>query len=84
MTDSTRDLLERVLALPLKDRAEVAARVLESLDEGHEDPAAVERAWREEIGRRVREIREGKVKTVPSDDVFARARAMLSARRRRA
>ena len=82
MTDTARDLLERVLALPVQERAEVAARVLESLDESHDDPAAVERAWREEIGRRVREIREGKVKAIPADEVFAHARELLARSRR--
>ncbi len=84
MTNAARDLLERVLALPVEERAEVAASVLRSLDEGNEDPEAVERAWRDEIGRRVREIREGKVKPIPSDEVFARARALLTERRHRA
>lgn len=84
MTDTARELLDRVLALPVEERAEVAARVLESLDEGHDDPVAVERAWREEIGRRVREIREGKVKAIPADEVLAHARETLARNRRRA
>jgi putative addiction module component (TIGR02574 family) len=49
MKDSER-LLSQVLELPESDRAELAARLLESLDPGN-DPA-IDDAWAEEIERR--------------------------------
>jgi putative addiction module component (TIGR02574 family) len=49
MKDSDR-LLNQVLELPESDRAELAARLLESLDSGS-DPV-IDDAWAEEIERR--------------------------------
>ncbi len=71
------DRLEaEVLELPPHQRARLAQRLIESLDEdAAEDPAAVERAWEEEIQRRLEEHRTGTVRTVPAADVFAEARS---------
>lgn len=78
MTRETEDLLERALKLPAEERASLAQQLIESLDEtGDEDPATVERAWAEEIKRRLREIREGHVKTIPWDEAMANARAAV-------
>ena len=82
MTQETRELLERALKLPPDDRAILAEALHASLDEeaddaeAPEDPA-VRAAWREELARRVRDLREGKVKPIPSDEVFAEARAVV-------
>lgn len=65
------------LALDRKDRAELYALLSESL-EGEELPRAEwEAAWGAEAHRRLQEIREGKVKGIPGDEVFRRARALL-------
>lgn len=73
--------LERVeaeaLELPPHERALLARRLIASLDGEGEDPAEVERAWEEEIHRRVEEYRSGAVLAVPASEVFARARARL-------
>lgn len=53
MTTSARKLLEEALALPVSDRAELAADLLASLD-GVAD-ADVEAAWDAEIARRARD-----------------------------
>ena len=37
----------------------------------------VEQAWRTEVGRRVSEIREGKVQGVPGEEVSARVRKLV-------
>ena len=61
-----RDVLNQALHLPPKQRARVAHELLTSLDEGPaEDPAAVERAWAEEIGRRLAAYDAGTEKAVP-------------------
>ncbi len=55
MTSRAQDLLREALALPLDERAGVAAELLASLDEAATDrPADVEAAWAEEIERRAR------------------------------
>ena len=78
MTRETEDLLERALRLPAEGRATLAQQLIESLDDaGDEGPAAVERAWAEEIKRRLREVREGHVKTIPWDEAMANARAAV-------
>ena len=73
------DRLEaEALELPTKQRAALAHRLIASLDDGpDDDPTEVELAWEEEIHRRLDAYRRGEVQTVPSSDVFAKARALL-------
>jgi len=59
-----------------QDRAELAAYLIDSLDEG-EDPDA-EAAWEAELGRRAEEIRSGNAPGEPAPEVFARLRARSS------
>lgn len=42
--------------------------------DGDEDPNEIELAWSEEIERRVKEIREGKVVPVSEEEFFRRLR----------
>lgn len=60
-----------------RERALPVHRLIASLDGGGDDPAEVERAWEEEIHRRLGEHRWGAVQAVPATEVFARARARL-------
>lgn len=74
------ELLEKALQLPSDEQERIARTLYENLaDEGEEDededPAEVEAAWAEEIKRRVDEIRNGTVETIPADEVFAEMRA---------
>lgn len=55
-------VLEDALALPVDERARVAARLIESLEAA--DDADADMAWRTEVARRVRELDEGSVETV--------------------
>lgn len=65
------------LELPSRERARLAHLLVASLDaEENEAPADVERAWSEEIERRLAEYRAGTVQPIPAEDVFA-ARARL-------
>lgn len=70
---STADLLAAAaLQLPLDARAALAARLIESLDERPlEDAAEVERAWEVEIGRRLEDLRAGRMKTRPVEEFLA-------------
>jgi putative addiction module component (TIGR02574 family) len=65
-------LESEVLSLPHEDRARLAQLILVSLEEDAADADSenVERAWAEEIGRRVAEVRSGAVKLIPGDEVF--------------
>ena len=56
-------LLEEALRLPEEERADLAARLIESLDP-QVDPDAGP-AWEDEVGRRVRELDDGSVRPVP-------------------
>jgi putative addiction module component (TIGR02574 family) len=57
----TEQLLAEVLDLPEQDRAEVAARILESLDDIHD--AGVDEAWARELERRAAAVDSGQVVT---------------------
>jgi putative addiction module component (TIGR02574 family) len=74
-----RQLEAEMLDLPARERARLAHRLLVSLDEEEpaDDPAEVERAWEEEIRRRLAEYDAGKVEAIPAAEVFAEARARL-------
>jgi putative addiction module component (TIGR02574 family) len=61
------------LALPRHARARIAELLIASLDEDSE----IERAWDEEVRRRVQEIRSGKAQTVPGEEVFKEIEDLL-------
>ena len=70
MTNAASTLLQQVLDLPEHDRAEIAARLLESLDET--DRTDVDEAWAQEIKRRCAALDSGDA--VTSDWQAFRAR----------
>ena len=69
MTALVDELSQRARALSPEDRARLADELLASLDE--DSSPDTEQAWEQEIGRRVKEIRSGKAKLIPADQVFA-------------
>ncbi len=81
MSSRAQQLLRDALALPLNERADVAAELLASLDEAKaEHPADVEAAWAAEIERRARRVMAGESTGVPWEDVRRRAEAELRRR----
>lgn len=80
MTSRARELLREALALPVDERADVAAELLASLDDGSEDPAEVEAAWAAEIERRARRVLAGGAAGASWQDVRARAESALRKR----
>jgi len=61
-----------------QDRWKLVARLIRELEPGDElSDAEVEKAWDEEVSRRLEEIDSGKVKAVPAEEVFARIQARL-------
>ncbi|MGH9361414.1 MAG: addiction module protein, partial [Thermoanaerobaculia bacterium] len=63
------DVLDHALELPEEERADLADRLLASLEE--EPDLEVEEAWRHEVARRLEELRSGAVKTIPWEEVRA-------------
>ena len=83
MGNHARELLEAVLALPKTERAELAAQIRASVDaedsggesdlRGEYQPEPeVEKAWSEEITRRVERVLRGEAKGIPGEVVKAR------------
>ena len=73
MTRPLKEELEHeLLALPRKERAHVALRLIRSLDEGVEEDVGA--YWKEELVRRSQEIASGKAKLIPAEEVIEKAR----------
>lgn len=70
----TKQIEKQVLALPADARVELVDRLVESLNPIDDE---VWNAWAPEIERRIADVRTGKVKTIPAEQVFAEARALL-------
>ena len=68
LTPQVADLLDKALALSTDERGVLIDRLVESLDDGPAD-AGVEAAWADEIKRRLDEIRSGKVKMIPGEEM---------------
>lgn len=65
------------LDLPVRERAQLVHRLIASLNEdADEDPEEVERAWEEEIRRRVAEVESGTAELIPAEEVFAELRRL--------
>jgi putative addiction module component (TIGR02574 family) len=75
MMQEAQELLKKALALPDKERADLAGTLIQSLDDTVDENA--EAAWQEEIVRRLEEVRSGKVKTISWSDVRQKGRALL-------
>lgn len=81
MTSRAQALLREALALPIDERADVAAELLASLDEASTgNSAEVEAAWAAEIEKRARRVMAGESKGIPWDDVRSRAEGELRKR----
>ena len=73
------ELLREAAELPENERAELAGRLLETLESEHEE--GVEAAWAEEIERRVRQLDAGEVRTIPWEQVRSELYARLNEER---
>jgi putative addiction module component (TIGR02574 family) len=73
MAGKPKDVAAEALLLPVKERAELASLLLDSLDELSEEEN--DQLWEEESERRYAAYKAGKIDAVPADEVFARLRA---------
>jgi len=69
ITPQVSEVLEKALTLSTHDRGLLIDRLIESLDERASEEG-VEAAWTEEIKSRVEEIRSGKAKMIPGEQVL--------------
>jgi putative addiction module component (TIGR02574 family) len=69
------NLLATALSLPVGERAQLAASLLQSLDS---TDAEYDSAWALEIERRVREIDAGRVTLIPWEQVIQSMRERLN------
>ena len=70
MSTDVREITAAALALSEEEREALVARLVESLD-GPPD-ADVERAWADEIARRLEDVRSGKEKGIPWEEARKR------------
>jgi putative addiction module component (TIGR02574 family) len=70
VTKAAEKILAEALTLDTRERADVAAKLLASLDSEPEEE--VEAAWAAEVARRIEEIETGRVELVPWEDVESR------------
>jgi putative addiction module component (TIGR02574 family) len=80
MTQRAQDLLREALALPVDERADVAAQLLASLDDEDVATEDIEAAWAVEIEKRARRVLSGQSEGLPWEDVRRRAEAELRKR----
>ncbi len=76
MTMLLQEITDKALNLPLEERAELALKLIESLEDIEKEE--VETAWKIEIEKRVDEIKSGTAKGRPAEDVLAEIRAAYS------
>ena len=72
---NTETIEETVLHLPMQQRAELAHKLLLSLEEVSEDEIA--QAWHTEAIRRAAELDSGQADTVSAEEVRAAAQTLL-------
>ena len=76
MVEEVRKIVEQALKMPARERAEIAQRLLESLD--RQMDIDVESAWQSEVERRISELDSGQVACIPWEEV--RERLMRNSR----
>jgi putative addiction module component (TIGR02574 family) len=73
MARELKDIAAEALELPLPARAELANRLLDSLEDISEEES--DSLWGEEAERRYAAYKSGQIDAVPAEEVFARLRS---------
>lgn len=76
MSTTTEKVCIEALSLPHAARAEIAHRLLVSL-EGEDFPDDVSESWRKEIERRRQDFREGKANPISAEEALRQAHAAI-------
>ena len=69
-------MAEEALALPSEARALMADRLVESLDPAED--GQIRQLWAAEARRRLEDVRSGRVKTIPGDEVLAQVKRAVA------
>lgn len=69
MTTTFKQIANSALALSVQERAELAHVIIASIDEDQSD---LHPAWDIELRKRVVDIRQGRIKGIPAEKVFAK------------
>ncbi|MDA0738414.1 MAG: addiction module protein [Nitrospirae bacterium] len=72
MSHDVEQIAEDLLKLPSSSRAELAERLLGSIEDF--TTPDVEQAWKNEVAKRIKEYESGVVQCIPATDVFKAAR----------
>ena len=72
MATNIERVAEQAMKLPAESRAELADRLVESLDS--EGIGRIDRLWLDEAKRRRDEVRSGRVQTISGEDARRRVR----------
>jgi putative addiction module component (TIGR02574 family) len=79
MVVAMEKLKAELVALSERERADLALFLLNSLEDANaESDPDVEAAWDTELARRTEEIRDGSVRGIPAEQVFAGLREKYS------
>jgi len=73
---SIEQMAEEALALPSEARALLADRLVESLDPAED--GQIRQLWAAEARRRLEDVRSGRVKTIPGDEVLAQVKRAVA------
>ncbi|MFZ2957615.1 MAG: addiction module protein [Candidatus Ozemobacteraceae bacterium] len=71
----TKDLIAEAISLPVEERAIVVDSLLKSLNPPESE---IDKKWAAVAKRRLEEMRSGKVKGIPGEEVFQRIRNRFS------
>lgn len=72
----SQELIDEVRSLPVEERARLVDSLLRSLNQTDSE---VDAAWAQEAKRRLNEIRDGSVETIPGEEVFEEVRNTFDA-----
>ena len=64
---NTKQLIDEAVSLPLEERALVVGSLLRSLNQPESE---IDKIWAKEAKRRLDELRSGRVKAIPGEEVF--------------
>jgi putative addiction module component (TIGR02574 family) len=71
----TKEIIEQASSLPIEERVSVVDSLLKTLNA---PDVEIDRKWTEVAKRRLKEIRSGKVKTIPGNRVFEKVKERFS------
>ncbi len=71
----TDELISEAISLPVEVRTLLVNKLLESLNPPNKE---IDELWAKEAEKRVEELRTGKVKTIPGEEVFKKIRKKIN------